>query len=898
MPDDGYEQSKEASEDMRIGEIRALAGPNVYTHKPVLIMDLHLEELTEKESHEIPRFIDRLLQALPGLHQHHCAAGRPGGFIGRLHGGTYFGHIVEHVALELTEAAEIDAFFGKTRSADGPGHYKVIVEYTSEAGTRYLLRVAVELVDALVKGTSFPLSDRLEEAKRIVARTQLGPSTGAIVNAAERRGIPWTRIGDDGSLVRLGYGKHLRYVQAAMSANTSAIAVDIASDKELTKRLLEQASIPVPWGRIVQTEEEAIAALADFQGPLVVKPLDGRQGKGVSLNPTTPDEVRRAFQSAREFSRRVLIEECLRGRNYRVLVVNGKAIAACERLPAHVVGDGRHTIAELIEIVNQDPRRGEGHEKPLTKIAIDSTLCDNLEKQNLSQSHVPAQAEVVWLRQGANLSTGGTAKDVTDLLHPETARICERAARIIGLNICGIDWMLTDIAEPIKEGGGIIEVNASPGLRMHLAPSQGEGRDVGKAIVDMLYPPGSSGRIPIVSITGTNGKTTVTRMIGHVFAEMGKTVGMATTDGIYIGGQRVFKGDTTGPRSARAVLSDPAVEVAVLETARGGIVRSGLGYDWSDVAVMTNIQSDHIGQDGIQDIDDLVYIKSVVAERVREGGTLILNADDAHLAHLADQHRIRKIAKEIVYFSLRADGLPLERHLAHGGIACFLKEGWVVEAIGPTESRVVCASDIPITINGTAEFQVANVLAAVAACRAYGVTREEVASALTRFQDEHNPGRSNLYQVRGGYVLVDYGHNPGALEAVSRMISRWNGRKVTGIIGVPGDRADRVIEQVGRVAARSFHRLIIKEDGDLRGRKRGEVPDLLCRSIRAAAPERECSIIPDETEALTWAINGMEDGELIVVFYEQFEPLIDLLKRYHAVALPMIAGCAPSLSLA
>jgi cyanophycin synthetase len=882
---------------MKIGEIRALPGPNIFTHKPVLIMRLYLEDLTGKESYEISGFIERLLNVLPEICEHHCAKGRPGGLIDRLYGGTYAGHIVEHVALELTRRAGIPAYYGKTLYAGAPGGYDVVVEYTAEHGTRYLLQVAVELVEALAKGESFCLEERVEAAKNIVAQTELGPSTRALVDAAERRGIPWTRVGD-GSLVQLGYGKNLKYIEATISDHTRAIAVDIAGDKTLTKTLLEQASIPVPRGRIVRTETEALAAVADLDVPVVVKPADGCQGKGVSLNLTTYTEVVPAFRMAGEFSPDVLIEEFFQGRDYRVLVVNGKVVAASERFPAHVIGDGSHRIAELIEITNQDIRRGEGHDKPLTRIAVDSIMIAYLHKCGMSLDDIPEAGEIVFLRETANLSTGGTAKDVTDTVHPDIARLCERVARVIGLDVCGIDLVLEDIAEPPKEGGGVIEANAAPGIRMHLFPSHGERRDVAEAIVDTLYPPGASARIPIISVTGTNGKTTTIRLISHLLAATGKVVGMTTTDGIYIGGECIAKGDTTGPRSARAILSDPSVEVAVLETARGGIVRSGLGYDWSDISIITNIQPDHIGQDGIEHVDDLLHIKGLVAERVRDGGTLVLNADDEYLAHLPETPYIGKAPKKIVYFSLYTNHLVIRRHLAAGGMAYYLRNGWIVEAQGPREYRIVPAASLPVTLNGTAEFQAANALAAIAGCRAGGVAREQIASSLMNFRtDWHNPGRTNLYQLPKGYVVVDYGHNPHAFEAICQTAYRWNvdGRKLTGIIGVPGDRANGLVEQAGRVAARGFDHLIIKEDKDLRGRRRGEVAGLLLDAVRDEVPDRECQVILDECDALCRAIRQMTNGEIVVVFYEKLEPILEVLQRYGATGVSAIEESASEL---
>ena len=878
---------------MRIENIRTLAGPNVYSHQPVLIMRLNLEGLTDTQSREVPGFNERLINLLPGLSEHRCSREKRGGFVERLLEGTYFAHIVEHVALDLSDAAGISVGFGRARYAGAAGSYNVIVTYKSEQGMRHLLQTAVELVEALIKGEDFPLAKKITTAREIVSDMELGPSTRSIVDAATRRGVPWLRIGED-NFVQLGYGKNRRFIQAAMCDQTSAVAVETAGDKEFTKVLLRQVSIPVPRGEVVRTEEDAVDALDRIGVPVVVKPLDGRQGLGVSLNISTPEQMKQAFALAREYSAKVLVEELFVGKNYRVLVIGRRMVAASERLPAHVIGDGNHTIAGLIEIANQDPMRGEGHEKPLTQIRVDEIMTAYLRKAGLSLSDVPPLGETVLLRESINLSTGGTAKDVTDIVHEEVKEICERAARVVGMDICGVDLVLRDIAAPVEKsgvaqpGGGIIELNAAPGLRMHLYPSEGKARDVGGSIVEMIYPGDSDGRIPIFSITGTNGKTTVTRMIGHVLAQTGQTVGMTTTDGIYIGKRRIVEGDTTGPHSARTVLSDPTVEVAVLETARGGIARRGLGYDWSDISVMTNIGPDHIGQDGIESIEDLVHIKSLIAERVREGGTLVLNADDEHLARLMENPRVSKLQKRVVYFSLDESNPLVARHVAGGNTAYFLREGLIIEASARTELPALRVADIPCTMNGAAEFQISNLLAAVAACRAYGVTSAQLRNSLRNFNSNYNPGRANLCKVKSGYVMVDYGHNPDAFAAVCRMAAKWNERRVTGIIGVPGDRADSLIEQAGRVAGRGFHRVIIKEDNDLRGREKGEVARLLCQAVNDESPNTECHIVLDEIEALRSEIEGMQHGQVIVVFYDNLEPVMNLLESVGAMPVSAI----------
>ncbi|HKS08375.1 MAG TPA: cyanophycin synthetase [Pyrinomonadaceae bacterium] len=861
--------------------IRTLAGPNVYSHRPVLLMRLDLEELDGKETREFKGFNDRLLACLPGLNEHQCSLGRPGGFVQRLEEGTYFGHVVEHVAIELAALANVGANHGKTRHSGEPRVYNVAIEYKAEQASRYLLAVAVRLVTAVLNSEAFPVGKEIWEAKQIAVQTELGPSTRAIVEAAERRNIPWRREGEE-SLVQLGYGKHRHYIQAAMTDRTSATAVELVQDKDYTKALLSRAGIPVPEGRVVRSATEAIAAMHELGAPVVVKPLTGRQGNGVSIGLETADEMQQAYQDASLFSPTVLVEKLLTGRNYRLLVVDYKLVAASERTPCTVVGDGKHTIKELIDAENRNPLRGEGHEKPLTQIRVDHSVFQHLKRVGLTPKSIPHNKEEVTLSERVNLSAGATARDVTDEVHPSIKSMCERAARLVGLDVCGVDLITENISEPVKHGG-ILELNAGPGLRMHCFPSEGQPRDVGGAIVEMIYPKGDNGRIPIISVTGTNGKTTVTRMISHVLESLGQTVGMTTTDGIYIGGERIVEGDTTGPGSAQAVLSDPSVDVAVLETARGGIVRRGLGYDWSNVGVITNIGEDHLGQDGIKTIEDVVYIKSLVAERVCEGGTLVLNADNEQVVGIGRQRSVTKRKKRIFYFSLNSDNPVVREHLDQGGTAFLLRDGWLWETTKSENYRIIDVASVPATMNGSAEFQVANLLAAIAACRAHNVPRYAISKSLKKFTSyTNNPGRVNLYKLNGGHVMVDYGHNPNAFEAICRMASKWENRRVTGVIGVPGDRDDSLIVHAGRIAARGFHRLIIREDHDLRGRKAGVVAQLLCDAALDEAPETDCKVMLDEHEALHHAVKTMQHGEVVVVFYEKLEPLRQVLEKYAA----------------
>jgi cyanophycin synthetase len=868
---------------MRIQQIRAIHGPNVVSHNPVLVMRLDLGDLSDRESYDIPGFVDRLIEALPGIHEHHCGLGRPGGFVERLRGGTYFGHIVEHVCLELTDRAGISVNRGKTIAAGAPNLYDVYVEFKSEHGMKRLLEIAVEFVQSLVNGGSYALDEKLAEVQEIVRECDLGPSTRALLDAAEKRGIPWTRLGDD-SLVQLGYGRHRRFLQAAMASGTSAIAVDTASDKSLTKVLLSRAGVPAPEGRVVRSAEEAVAALEEIGAPVAIKPLDANQGKGVSLDLWTAEQATYAYEIAAQFSKRVVVEQMLHGRDYRVLVVNGRVIAACERIPARVVGDGQSTIEELIEHANRDPRRGDGHSKPMSTIRIDRVSLAALNKQGFHLGCVPPEGFAVHLRENANLSTGGSAVDVTDRVHPSMALICERAARAVGLDICGVDLVVDDISAPFT-AGGVVELNAAPGIRMHHFPSEGQPRDVASEIIRMLYPEGN-GRVPIVSITGTNGKTTVTRLIAHILAAGGCRVGMTTTDGIWIAGRKIASGDTTGPRSAATVLFDPEVDLAVLETARGGIVRNGLGYDWSDVAVMTNIGPDHIGQDGIETVEDILRIKSLVAERVREDGALVLNADDALLRGVPQQKKVARVRKNVVWFAFDASNPRLKEALRKGATVYYVDHDEILEASGDSRRRIMNVAEIPLTLGGVARFQIANAMAAVAACRAMGRGVAQIRAGLRSFEPgEQNPARANLFELGGKYVLFDYGHNSAAFDAICAMAASWPSPDRICVLGVPGDRADHIIREAGRAAARGFDRFLVKEDVDRRGREPGEVIRLLVEGVRAERLDAAIEVVPAELEALGRALDELPVSGLAVIFCDDCDTVRHWLEERGATAV-------------
>ena len=875
---------------MRLALLRTFAGPSLYAERPVLLARLDLRG-PAPDAPAVRALLDAYAphrgdgaSSPPVLHipsqTEQLATGAPA-----------FGMAFADLVRGLAKRAGVPCPFAFAQPGPAPDTCDVAIGYELEGATRAVVQAALQAIEALGAGEPAALEEQIEDARYLAEDEALGPSTRALVEAAERRGIPWERIGS-GSLIRLGYGRHIRFIQASLTSTCSSVAADVASDKPLTKALLDRALLPVPRGEVVRNEAEALAAAGRIGFPVVVKPLYGNHGRGVSVGLATPGAVAEGYRIAREHGRRALVEEQLLGSDFRILVVGGKMVAACERRPCRVVGDGKHTIAELVEIENQDPRRGEGHAKAMSRIRLDEVVLAHLAGEGRSLDHVPAPGEVVELCRAANLSRGGTAHDVTDRIHPEVQALCERAARVVGLDVCGVDLVAEDITRPLGPKSGIVEVNAAPGLRMHLAPAEGSPRDVGDAILDALFPPGTPSRIPLITITGTNGKTTVTRLVAHALGSTGKCVGMTTTNGVFVGGRRVVSGDTSGPASARAALVDPAVDVAVLETARGGIVRRGLGYDWSDVAVLTKVTADHLGQDGLHTVDDLYRVKRLVAERVRPGGTLVLNAEDERLARLPRDPKIRGIERRVVFFALDPEHHVVEQHRAEGGTAFFARDGWLVEAEGPDERRFLRIEEVPITMGGAATFHVANALAAAAACRAAGLDQAALAEAFRTFRAAtHNEGRANLFRLGEGYAFLDYGHNPDAFQSVCALASHWkaHGRRVTAIVGVPGDRDDAVLEAAARTVARGFDRVIGREDEDRRGRAEGETAELLCRAIQAERPGIPCEVELSDLRALEGELERIRQGEIVVVFYDHDAPLRTLLLQAGAVPADAVA---------
>lgn len=900
---------------MRLEYVRHLGGPNIFSTKPVSLARMELEDLTCQETTGHPDFAGRLLQVLPGLREHHCAAGRPGGFIDAMASGTYFGHVTEHVALELSGLAGRDVHLGRTMWAGADGRYDVMMECPADEPEDSpvpgeLCRLAMAVVTDLLAQRTPDVTAHLEAIARTAERERLGPSTAAIAEAARRRDIPVRRVGGL-SMLRLGYGCHRRLVSAAMTEQTSAIGVDIAGDKMLAKKLLARAGITVPDGVVARTEVEAIRAADELGGPVVVKPRNGSHGRCVTVGVQTPADARQAYRraAAGSGSCEVIVETYVPGKDYRVLVVDGRVAAAAELLPPCVAGDGEHTVIELIDMLNADPRRGHGHSRPLTRITVDDAMLAHIAAAGCQPGTVPPSGQQVTLRRNGNLSTGGTSKDVTDQVHAEVAELCRRAAAVTGLDICGIDVRLEDIGAPLfapslagsgrssgrRQAVAVIEINACPGLRMHLSPAQGTGRAVAEAIVDRLYPPGALGRIPIVSVTGTNGKTSTVRMIAHVLRQSGLRTGMSCTDGVFIGGRCVLEADATGPRSAEMVLDDTTVEVAVLETARGGILRRGLAYDRADCAVITNISADHLGEDGIDGVDDLVGVKALVAEEIRRGGSLVLNAaDHAAAAAIADRPAVRRNEPVLRYFSVTPGNAVIERHKRAGGICYEATDGQIIETAGGLQRLIMNVAELPGAFGGRAKHVVANALAAIAASRAAGVTVKDIREALSTFTPGAvNPGRGNVYAIAAGPaataaagpVLVDYGHNAAALRATGQMVaSVWEGEPVAAIT-LPGDRRDDLVTESAEAVASWFGTVVVYEDEDRRGRAPGEMRELIAAAMRRIRPEVHVTFADGPAGALRSAVE-LAAGGPVLFLYEKLDPALAALEALGATPWP------------
>jgi cyanophycin synthetase len=868
---------------MRILQTQTLRGPNYWSirRNKLIVMQLALEELTERMSNEIPGFYEGVTKVLPSLIEHHCSRGHRGGFLERIKEGTLMGHIVEHIALELQELAGMPVGFGRTRETSTPGVFNVAFEYIEEQAGRYAGRAAVRLCQSIVETGTYSLAELekdVRDLQELYASTALGPSTETIIKEAEARKIPWMWLSAR-AMLQLGYGARQKRIQATLSNNTSILAVELACDKEGTKNILGNAGVPVPRGTVIEYLDELEQAIADVGGyPIVIKPLDGNHGRGITININGVEEAELAYDLASSASttRSVIVERYYQGNDHRVLVIDGKVVAVAERVPAHVTGNGKDTVKQLIDLTNQDSRRGNGHDNVLTKIIVDQTSLAVLKKQGYDiDSVLPAQ-EVVYLRATANLSTGGVAIDRTDEIHPRNIWLAQRVAKIIGLDIAGIDIVTSDISKPLDETKGVIvEVNAAPGFRMHAAPSYGLPRNVGASVLEMLFPEQTPSRIPIVAITGTNGKTTTTRLTAHIYRQTDKVVGFTATDGIYIQEYLVEQGDNTGSYSAGAILKDPTVEVAVLETARGGILRSGLAFDSCDVGVVLNVAADHLGLGGIDTIEQMARVKAVVAETVKADGYAILNADDPLVAAMAE-----KLNCNVAYFSMNPDNPIIIEHSRRNGLAAVYEHGYLSILEGKWTLRIEKAINIPMTMEGKAPFMIANVLASCLATFAQGVDIELIRQGVRTFQmsAEQTPGRMNLFEIEDYQVLIDYAHNPHGFKAVGDFVRNWQGSKI-GVVGGPGDRRNEDLILLGNISAQTFDEIIIKEDQDSRGRESGEVAELIQKGVYQISSDKIPEVILDEIEAINTALNKAPKDSLVVIFPEKIDLALDLIQQ-------------------
>ena len=868
---------------MKILDTSVYRGPNIYALFPMIRHKVDLGVLEDWPSGRLGEsFIEPLLTALPGLHDHGCSYGQPGGFVRRLreNGGTWMGHIWEHAAIELQNVAGAEVTFGKTRGVGETGVYNMVYEYEQEQVGLEAGRLALDLLHHLLpddlvedgqRRPDFDFDEERDTFIRFAQRRALGPSTAALVKAAKERDIPWIRLNNQ-SLVQLGHGRFQRRIQATVTSETHHIAVELASDKEETIRILADLGLPVPKQHLTYTQKEAVRGAERIGYPVVVKPLNANHGRGISIRLLDAEAVANAFDHALEHNRGgrgVIVESFIEGLDHRMLVVNGELTAVSKRVPGHVIGNGRDTIEDLIAEVNSDPRRGVGHEKVLTRIELDRQARQLLDKKGYDENSVPGTGEAVFLRSTANLSTGGTAIDVTDIVHPDNREMAVRAVKAIGLDVGGVDFLCSDISRSYKEtGAAICEINAAPGFRMHVSPSEGKSRDVAGPVMDMLFPPGTPSRIPIASITGTNGKTTTARMVSHVLKLSGNTVGLSTTDGVYIDGKLTVSGDMTGPVAAQMILRDPLIDAAVLETARGGLLRRGMGYERCDVGAVLNIAADHLGLRGVETLDEMAKIKRIVVEVAQD--TAVLNADDELCLKMADHTK----AKNLCYITMNAAHPLVREHVRAGGRAVVLEQGINGQMITIYDNGahipLMWTHLIPATMEGRAMHNVQNALFATAVCYSLEKGLEDIRHGLRTFNTSffQAPGRMNVFDEHPFKVILDYGHNPTAIEAMCRLVEQLDpqGKRIC-VVTLPGDRRDEDIAEAGRIVAGVFDHYICRRDDNLRGRAPDEVPKLMRAAlIDNGVAETNISIVPEEENAVEAALQMAEPNDLVLIF--------------------------------
>jgi len=867
---------------MKIREINAMRGPNYWSvrrHK-LIVMVLDLEKMEELPSNKIDGFNDRLKNMFPTMYEHRCSVGEPGGFFQRVEEGTWMGHIIEHIALEIQTLAGMDVGFGRTRGFGEHGVYSVVFAYMEESVGRYAAEASVRICEALIKGEDYDMSDDIQKMRELREDDRLGPSTGSIVEEAEARGIPWIRL-NKYSLCQLGYGANQKRIQATVTSETSSIGVELACDKEDTKYLLEQAEVEVPRGDIIRRERSLEEACRYVGYPLVIKPVDGNHGRGITVDIQNYEDALKAFNNAKESSRSgaIIVEKFITGEDYRLLVINNKLVAGAKRTPAHVIGNGKSTVQELIDEVNKDPRRGYGHENVLTQITVNELTKNIIKDAGYTLESVILEGERLILKDTANLSTGGTAEDVTDIIHPANVSMAERISKIIDLDICGIDIMTTDISKPLSEtGGAVLEVNAGPGFRMHLAPTSGLPRNVAAPVIDKLFPKkGDTGRIPIIAITGTNGKTTTSRLMAHIAKMNGYRVGYTTSDGVYIQNRLLMTGDCTGPASAEFVLKDPTVNFAVLECARGGLLRAGLGFKKCDVAIVTNVAADHLGLKGIHTIEQLAKVKGVIPETVLPGGYAILNADDDLVYDMR-----RSVECNVALFSMDENNPRIKALQRLNGITAVYENGYVTICRGVWKMRLMKAENIPLTYGGKAKFMIQNVLGAILAAHVQGISIEDIKAALETFipSASQTPGRLNLFEFNDFTILLDYAHNPAGMRALKKFTDELEATVKVGIIAGVGDRREEDTNEIGSIAAEMFDEIIIRQDKRLRGRTEQELIKMLNDGIQKKDPNKKTTIIPSEKEAIKYAVKNAVKGSLIILCSDVIPDALDLVKHF------------------
>ncbi len=866
---------------MKIRKIKVMRGPNLWSIRrdKLIVMILDAGKMEEKPSSLIPGFSERLKNLLPSLYEHRCSEGVPGGFFKRVDEGTWMSHIVEHIALEIQTLAGMDTGFGRTRGYGEKGVYNVVFSYEVESVGKYAAKAAVSICEALIAGTEkkYDLGADIQKMRELREQDRFGPSTNSIIAEAESRGIPWIRL-DDNSLCQLGYGANQRRIRATVTSETSSIGVELACNKGKTRDILKEAQVPVPEGCVVNNEESLEEVCKEMVYPIVIKPIRGNHGRGVTTNINTFKEALKAFWLAKSISEKVVVERYIPGEDYRLLVINNKFTAAAKRNPAQVTGDGKLTIRQLVDKLNSDPKRGYGHEKILTQITINDLTKAILEKEGLTGDSIPKEGEKVILKDTANLSTGGTSDDVTDIVHPETMAMAERISMIIDLDICGIDVMTSDISKPLNEtGGAVLEVNAAPGFRMHLFPTTGLPRNVAAPVVDKLFPEkGKTGRIPIVAVTGTNGKTTTVRLIAHMAKMSGKRVGYTTSDGVYIQNRLLMEGDCTGPVSAEFVLKDPIVNFAALECARGGILRAGLGFKKCNVGIVINVAGDHLGVDGIHTPEQLARVKGVVPETVMPDGYAILNAEDDLVYEMRNNLNCK-----VALFAMNEENPRIKALQMLGGITAVYENGYVTLCRGGWKMRIMKAEDIPLTFEGKANFMIQNILPAIIAAYVNGFPLEDIRAALHTFVPSPTqiPGRMNMLKFNDFNVLVDYAHNPAAMKALKGFVDKAEATVKVGVIGGVGDRRDEDTIELGRVVAEMFDEIIIRQDQDLRGKTVEEIVTLVKEGIKKSNLKRKVISIPDEKEAVIYAISKARKGSLVVVCSDIIPSTLKLIKK-------------------